>query len=208
MAEFEHATPEGFWLFQSLVESAKLNTMSINEEAAHRNKPNCRVQTEYNRIGGIGVEYARFDEPHVTIIQGVRSVYDEFLGGVSKAHVAIRLPTGPGLAPFLHRPIPIVRMLAGARGLDFGEDPLAASDYQTVDFFGDQFFDAPSFAAGFGSLALPEANVGFTGLDAGTDFRTSLVATVKWTNNDGPAAHNSFPICFIFWKVVGHVAAI
>lgn len=215
MATYEHADARGDWFFQALVESPKLNQMSINDEAAHRNKPQARIQRE---TGAEVVGKNTIDESYMLILQGVATVGFEAAWDApgptpnppDVVNVYVPYPTGPGLAPFLYRPVPVVHAMRIARSVR-GETlspTTALYDYQNADMDAD-YTDRADF---WGPFSPPEALVGFTGLDSGTDFRTSLVITVTFADYDATFTGSSSVSGvdaggFVFWRTIGHIAA-
>lgn len=202
MPTYEHASSIGVWTFQALGESSKLRQMTINEEAAHRNKANGRVQHE-TRWSGTGSVVATFDDPFMLILQGVHSIADEAAGSPAVIHAYVPFPQGTGLAPFLRRPIPVVHPLRAVLSAYPGSPSLDNLSYRDVDFD-----DCTDFHAAESQFSLPEANVGVQGIDAVTDFKTSLVISHRLSNNESGegigAVHQG---SWLFWRVVGHVAA-
>jgi hypothetical protein len=201
MPTYEHDTEIGVWTFKALVESSKLRQMTINEEAGHRNKANARVQHE-TRWSGTSSVVATFDQSHVLILQGAHAVTDEASGTPAVIHSYIPYPQGAGLTPFLHRPIPVPGGFRAVMTSYPGSPTLANTRYRDFDF--EQATDRhPSE----GQFSLPEVAVGITGIDAVTDFKTSLVISHRWSNNESGegigAVHQGG---WIFWRVIGHVA--
>ncbi len=203
MATYEHASSVGSWFFKALVESAKLRSMTFNEEAAHRNKPNCRVQAESRMTGGVHGIYAQFDGAHVVVIQGVHIIADEAPTPQSVINAYVPYPQAVGLGPFIRRPVPIVNGFRAVLAVFPGTPTISNLRFQDVDFedVNDQINSTVP-------LAMPEASVGVTGIDAVTDYRTSLVIAHRWSNNQngsgvGEVHHGGY----LFWRVIGHVAA-
>lgn len=204
MPTYEHASSIGTWFFKALVESAKLRQMTFNEEAAHHNKANCRYQQESRTTGGVQDNYNAFDQAHALILQGVHAVADEATAAPAVINAYVPYPQGAGLGPFLRRPIPVVHGFRGVLSAFPGTPTLANLSYHDVDLIGDvqEVHGSASF------YAMPETAVGVTGIDAGTDFRTSLVIAHRWSNNEngsgiGAVHHGGY----LFWRVLGHVAA-
>lgn len=201
MATYEHDTEIGVWPFKALVESSKLRQMTINEEAGHRNKANARVQHE-TRWSGTGSVVATFDQSHVLILQGVHSIADEAAGSPAVIHAYVPYPQGTGLAPFLRRPVPVVHGFRAQLATYPGSPSLSNLRYRDVDFE-DQIDRDPAES----QFSLPEAAVGVTGIDAVTDFKTSLVISHRLSNNESGegigAVHQGG---WLFWRVIGHVA--
>lgn len=205
MPTYEHATSIGVWFFKALVESSKLRQMTFNEEAAHRNKPNSRVHHESRWSGGNDAVYAQFDEPFVLILQGTHVIADEAPTPQAVVNAYIAYPQGAGLAPYLRRPIPVVSGFRG-RLASFPVSPtLSQINYRDVQDFINGLLEEAS-GTGSQALSMPETNVGITGIDAGTDFTTSLVIAHRWSNNDGGTS-NVNAGGYLFWRTIGHVAA-
>lgn len=201
MPTFEHATSIGAWFFESLVESAKLRQMTFNEEAAHRNKPNSRVHQETRFSGAAVTEYLLEDEPFVLILQGVHLIQDEASSPQSLVHSYIPYPQGAGLTPYLRRPVPVVE---GFRAVHLSPPAtINEASFQEIDFADAQ--EDPINGAGSQALAMPEVNIGFTGIDAVTDFTTSLVITHRWSNNAGGTS-NVNEGGYLMWRTIGHIA--
>lgn len=199
MATYEHATSIGVWFFKALVESSKLRQMTFNEEAAHHNKPNTRVQAETRDF----VNYATFDQSHVLILQGVHTVVDEAAAPVGIINAYIPYPIGVGLGPYLRRPVPVVHGFRGIISPFPGTPTLANISYHNIDFANEMI----DFHAANDTKSLPETNVGVTGIDAVTDYRTSLVIAHRWSNNDSGAGVGSVRQGgYLFWRTIGHVA--
>lgn len=206
MAVFEHATAIGNWFFQALVESAKLRLMTFNEEAAHHNKTNARVQHETRITGGAHDAYDSHDAGHVLILQGSHWITDEAAAPQDVIHVYIPYPAGAGLGPYLRRPVPIVNGIRAVQPTFPGTpDPnLSGWAHHNVPISGDLI----DFTVTNDFLCLPETAVGVLGIDAGTDFTTSLVIAHRWSNNNslagiGVTHHGGY----LFWRTIGHVAA-
>lgn len=205
MPSFEHATSIGVWFHEALVESSKLRQMTFNEEAAHRNKPNARVHHESRWSGGNDATYAEFDEPFVLILQGTHVVADEAPSPTALVNSYVPFPQGPGLAPFVRRPIPVVHGFRGRLDPFPGSPTLQTINFRDVQDIVDGMAEVPTGTASQ-ALAMPEANVGITGIDSVTDFRTSLVIAHRWSNNNGGTS-NVNAGGYLFWRVVGHVPA-
>lgn len=201
MPTYEHASSIGVWFFQALVESSKLRQMTFNEEAAHRNKPNARVQRESRWSGAADIQYLSADEPFVLILQGIHVIQDEATAPQSVVNCYIPYPQGSGLTPFTRRPVPVVE---GFRGVHSAPPAnLAAASFRAIDF--DDVGDDAASGSGSQALSMPEANIGHTGIDAVTDYRTSLVITHRWSNNDGGTSEVNDG-GYLFWRTIGHVA--
>lgn len=201
MPTYEHATSIGVWFFKALMESSKLRQMTFSEEAAHRNKAQARFQSETRWTASAPEDYATFDEPHVLILQGVATVADEASSPVGVVNVYVPYPQGTALTPFVRRPIPIVQGFRAIMNPFPGTPTLANLSYRDIDF---ELMDDQHISAEF--EAMPEANVGANGIDAVTDFRTSLVISHRWSNNTasiGEVRHGGY----LMWRTIGHVAA-
>lgn len=202
MPTYEHASSIGAWFFKALVESSKLRQMTFNEEAAHNNKANARVQNESRFTAGSPVNYATFDQSHVVIMQGAHSIADEAAATPAVIHAYVPYPVGPGLGPFLRRPIPVVGGIRAVLAAYPGSPSLTNLSYRDVDFA-----DAVDVDPAESEYAMPEAAVGYQGIDAGTDYTTSLVITHRVSNNESGegigAVHQGG---WLFWRVIGHVS--
>ena len=205
MATYEHATAIGSWFFKALMESSKLRLMTFNEEAAHRNKPNCRVQHESRWTGVAAETYASYDAAHALILQGSHYIVDEAAAPQDVIHAYVPYPQGPGLGPFLRRPIPVVNGMRGVQPIFPGSPTLDLQGWNELGSLAGNLID---FHASNSFFSLPETAVGIIGIDAVTDFTTSLVISHRWSNNDsgagiGAVHHGGY----LFWRVIGHVAA-
>ena len=97
----------GDWFFRSLITSAKLTGDTFNEQAAHENAPRLTRQFEsgYTRDAGMVVAN-NFETEHFAILCGVRVVGPaELAGPKSILGADLVFPTGPGLGPFLRKPV-------------------------------------------------------------------------------------------------------
>lgn len=203
MALFEHGTSVGAWFFKALVESSKLRQMTYSEEAAHRNRPNARVQMDSRETGGTFDPYDVHDAGYVLILQGIHAIVDEAPTAQTIIHAYIPYPTGPGLAPFLRRPVPVVGAIRGVTSIFPGTPTIDNIGFQPDRGESGELDDETNEIE-----AMPEAAVGVSGIDAVTDFRTSLVIAHRWSNNrNGTSVGNVYHGGYLFWRVVGHVEA-
>ncbi len=202
MPTYEHDTEIGVWFFKALVESSKLRQQTINEEAGHRNKAQARHHVE-SRFSTTTTNYATFDQSHVLILQGVHSIADEAAGSPAVIHAYVPYPQGIGLAPYLRRPVPVVHGFRAVLAAYPGSPSLTNLRYRDVDFEN----DVVDFDPAESDFSLPEAAVGVTGIDAVTDYKTSLVISHRWSNNESGegigAVHQGG---WLFWRTIGHVA--
>lgn len=202
MPTYEHDTEIGVWFFKALVESSKLRQQTINEEAGHRNKAQARYHTE-SRFSTTTTNYATFDQSHVLILQGVHSIADEAAGSPAVIHAYVPYPQGTGLTPYLRRPVPVVHGFRAVLAAYPGSPSLANLSYRDVDFEN----DVVDFDPAESDFSLPEAAVGVTGIDAVTDYKTSLVISHRLSNNESGegigAVHQGG---WLFWRTIGHVA--
>ena len=198
--------------------------MSYNDEANHLNKPRARVQAEYRVVSGPTIETDDYEDSWMVLMQGIHAMHDEAAGDPSNVpECVIQYPTGPGLAPFLRRPVPVVHPFRMWRRLP-ASVTAESVDYQTMDFtIGAADPDVPggdpdvlNEANGFPTSLHPEAVISARSVDAGTDFKTSLAIFLRYSLNaslelNPPGSsvnlHDARPL-WVFWRVLGHVAAI
>lgn len=129
MAEHEWQDNLGTWSFRSLIESAKLDRMTRNDQAAHANKPRANLQLESTYTDDDSYQTVNlFEAEYSCLLWGVRCIGPPEIGSSTGLIAEVDYPSGPGLPPFLRKPVAIVTPAAF-----YVPDANGGSQWQTAD---------------------------------------------------------------------------
>lgn len=204
MANYEYTDNVGVWFFHSLITSAKLDGMAINEEANHQNKPRTCHQYESTwQVTGEGegefIEISHLQPEHTVLLFGVHVVDTNLFptGEADSSSEHFIFPTGAGIGPFL-RPA-VITLCTSSFAVP---DASGGADWQTASVA------AATDESGPGDWLLAALGIPFTasGLD---NFKAGVALYLRIAGFDGqgtaaPPANSNF---YVFWHATGPVAA-